>query len=155
MLAANNVSFVIDTNSKELLEALKYNPLLVKPNQDELGDLYNVKIESVEDAVFYGKKLQQAGAQNVVVSLGGSGAIFIDENQSIYAKAPKGQVINTVGSGDSMIAGVIAGFEKGLSKLEAFKLGVQSGSATAFNEDLAKEADIVALNNQVVTREVE
>lgn len=155
LLAANNVSFVIDTNSKELLEALKYNPLLVKPNQDELGDLYNVKIESVEDAVFYGKKLQQAGAQNVVVSLGGSGAIFIDENQSIYAKAPKGQVINTVGSGDSMIAGVIAGFEKGLSKLEAFKLGVQSGSATAFNEDLAKEADIVALNNQVVTREVE
>lgn len=155
LLAANNVSFVIDTNSKELLEALKYNPLLVKPNQDELGDLYNVKIESVEDAVFYGKKLQQAGAQNVVVSLGGSGAIFIDENQSIYAKAPKGQVINTVGSGDSMIAGVIAGFEKGLSKLEAFKLGVQSGSATAFNEDLAKEVDIVALNNQVVTREVE
>lgn len=155
LLAANNVSFVIDTNSKELLEALKYNPLLVKPNQNELGDLYNVKIESVEDAVFYGKKLQQAGAQNVVVSLGGSGAIFIDENQSIYAKAPKGQVINTVGSGDSMIAGVIAGFEKGLSKLEAFKLGVQSGSATAFNEDLAKEADIVALNNQVVTREVE
>lgn len=155
LLEANNVSFVIDTNSKELLEALKYKPLLVKPNQDELGNLYGVKIESVEEAIKYGRKLQQSGAQNVIVSLGGSGAVFIDENQSFYAEAPKGQVVNTVGSGDSMIAGVIAGLEKGFSKLDAFKLGVQSGSATAFNEDLAKAEDILALDNQVVTREVE
>lgn len=155
LLEANNVSFVIDTNSKELLEALKYKPLLVKPNQDELGDLYGVKIETVEDAIHYGKKLQQAGAQNVIVSLGGAGAVFIDENQSLYAEAPKGNVINTVGSGDSMIAGVMAGLEKGFSKLEAFKLGVQSGSATAFNEDLAKEEDILVLDDQVVIREVE
>lgn len=155
LLEANDVSFVIDTNSKELLEALKYKPLLVKPNQAELGDLYGVKIESVEDAIQYGRKLQQTGAQNVIVSLGGSGAVFIDESQSIFAEAPKGQVINTVGSGDSMIAGFMAGLEKGMSKLEAFQLAVQSGSATAFNEDLAKKEDILALDNQIIIREVE
>ena len=155
LLAAKDVSFVIDTNSKELLEALKYRPLLVKPNQDELGDLFGVTIETVEDAIEYGQKLQEAGAQNVIVSLGGSGAVFIDENESIFAQAPQGQVVNTVGSGDSMIAGFMAGMEKGLSKVEAFILGVQSGSATAFNEDLANEEDITALNGQVVTRKVE
>lgn len=155
LLEANDVSFVIDTNSKELLEALKYKPLLVKPNQAELGDLYGVKIESVEDAIQYGRKLQQTGAQNVIVSLGGSGAVFIDESQSIFAEAPKGQVINTVGSGDSVIAGFMAGLEKGMSKLEAFQLAVQSGSATAFNEDLAKKEDILALDNQIIIREVE
>lgn len=155
LLAANEVSFVIDTNSKELLEALKYRPLLIKPNQDELGDLFGVTIETVENAIEYGQKLQEAGAQNVIVSLGGSGAVFIDENESIFAQAPQGQVVNTVGSGDSMIAGFMAGMEKGLSKVEAFILGVQSGSATAFNEDLANEEDITALNGQVVTRKVE
>lgn len=155
LLEEKNVSFVIDTNSQELLETLKYKPLLVKPNQDELGNLYGLKIESVEEAIHYGKKLQNAGAQNVIVSLGGSGAVFLDEKQCFYAEAPKGKVINTVGSGDSMIAGFMAGIEKGYSKLEAFKLGVQSGSATAFSEDLAKETDIEALNDQVVIREVE
>lgn len=151
---ANGVSFVIDTNSKELLEALKAKPYLVKPNQAELGDLFDVTIESTEDAVHYGKKLQQAGAKNVIVSLGGAGAVFIDEDQTYLAESPTGEVLNTVGSGDSMIAGFMAGIEKGFSKLEAFKLGVQSGSATAFNEDLATKEAIIALNNQVKTREV-
>lgn len=145
----NQVSFVIDTNSKELLQALSAQPFLVKPNQAELGDLFNQEIQTKEEAIKYGKKLQEAGAQNVIVSLGGDGAIFIDEKQIFIGKSPKGKVLNTVGSGDSMIAGFMAGIEKGHEKEEAFKLAIQSGSATAFNEDLAKKADILALDNQI------
>lgn len=145
----NQVSFVIDTNSKELLQALSAQPFLVKPNQAELGDLFNQKIQTKEEAIKYGKKLQEAGAQNVIVSLGGDGAIFIDEKQIFIGKSPKGKVLNTVGSGDSMIAGFMAGIEKGQTKEEAFKLAIQSGSATAFNEDLAKKEDILALDNQI------
>lgn len=145
----NQVSFVIDTNSKELLQALSAQPFLVKPNQAELGDLFNQEIQTKEEAIKYGKKLQEAGAQNVIVSLGGEGAIFIDEKQIFIGKSPKRKVLNTVGSGDSLIAGFMAGIEKGQSKEEAFKLAIQSGSATAFNEDLAKKADILALDNQI------
>lgn len=155
VLKENKVSFVLDTNSKELLEALDYQPFLVKPNQAELGDLFGVSIDSTEEAIEYGRKLQEAGAQNVIVSLGGSGAIFIDGEQTYIAQAPKGEVVNTVGAGDSMIAGFMAGVEKGLSKLDAFKLSVQCGSATAFSRDLATKDDIAVLNNQVLTRKVE
>ena len=150
-----NISFVIDTNSKELLDILNKKPFLVKPNQAELGQLFNQSIQSKEEAIYYGKKLQEGGAENVIVSLGGDGAIFIDQNQTYLAKSPKGNVINTVGAGDSMIAGFMAGIEKGLTKLEAFKLSVQSGSATAFNEDLATKEAILALNNQVIIERVE
>ena len=151
----NQTSFIIDTNSKELLEALAARPFLVKPNQSELGDLFGKTIQTKEEAIDYGKKLQKAGAQNVIISLGGEGAIFIDDDQVIMADSPKGKVKNTVGSGDSMIAGFLAGIQKGKSKVEAFKLGVKSGSATAFNDDLATKEDIEDLNNQVKTRKVE
>lgn len=145
----NQVSFVIDTNSKELLQVLSMQPFLVKPNQTELGDLFNQEIHTKEEAIKYGKKLQKAGAQNVIVSLGGDGAIFIDEKQVFIGQSPKGKVLNTVGAGDSMIAGFMAGIEKGQSKEEAFKLAIQSGSATAFNEDLAKKEDIRTLDHQI------
>lgn len=148
-----NISFVIDTNSKELLEVLTAKPLLVKPNQAELSHLFNQPIHSKAEAIYYGKQLQKGGAKNVIVSLGGDGAIFIDEHHTYIADSPQGTVINTVGSGDSMIAGFIAGIEKGLTKLDAFKLSVQTGSATAFNDDLATKEDILALNNQVNIRE--
>lgn len=150
-----NISFVIDTNSKELLDILKAKPFLVKPNQAELGQLFNQPIQSKTDAIYYGKKLQEGGAQNVIVSLGGDGAIFIDDQETYIAASPRGKVINTVGSGDSMIAGFMAGIEKGLSKLEAFKLSVQCGSATAFSEDLATKDAILALSNQVEIERVE
>jgi 1-phosphofructokinase len=145
----NQVSFVIDTNSKELLQALSAKPFLVKPNQAELGDLFGQEIQTKEDAIKYGKKLQEAGAQNVIVSLGGDGAIFIDNEQILIGKSPQGKVLNTVGSGDSMIAGFMAGIEREQSKEEAFKLAIQSGSATAFNEDLAKKEDILALDHRI------
>lgn len=155
LIKQKDVAFVIDTNSKELLEALAFQPFLVKPNQAELENLFDVSIDSTETAIEYGQKLQQLGAQNVIVSLGGAGAILIDEKQTFIAQAPKGKVFNTVGSGDSMIAGFVGGIEKGLQKREAFELAVQCGSATAFSKDLATKTDIEALNQQVKIRKVE
>lgn len=154
-LKENNANFVIDTNSKELLETLKYSPLLVKPNQDELGQLFDEKINSKEKAIKYGRKLQELGAQNVIISLGGDGAIFIGKFGTYIAESPEGHVINTVGAGDSMIAGFMAGIEKGMSELKAFELSVQSGSATAFNQDLAKQEDIYKLDQKVKIRKVD
>lgn len=155
ILKENDANFVIDTNSKELLETLRYSPLLVKPNQDELSQLFNVEINSKEKAIKYGRQLQELGAQNVIISLGGDGAIFIGKFGTYIAESPKGHVINTVGAGDSMIAGFMAGIEKGMSELEAFELSVQSGSATAFNQDLAKQEDIYKLDQKVKIRKVE
>ena len=154
-LTANGGTFVMDTNSKELLEAVTYKPLLVKPNQAELGDLFGVTIKTQDEAIEYGQKLLEKGAQNVIISLGGDGAIFIDQEVTYKADSPTGKVVNTVGAGDSMIAGFVAGIAQGLSKREAFELSVQSGSATAFNQDLANKEDVYALNNQVKIREVE
>ncbi len=149
LLKERSIPFIFDTASQELLEALPMQPLLVKPNQDELGDLFGVEIQTMDEVVQYGKKLQELGAQNVIVSLGGDGALFVDNERIIKAEAPKGQVINTVGSGDSMIAGFIAGLQQGLPASQAFVLAVQSGSATAFKEDLAEKHDIDALNGAV------
>lgn len=149
LLKERNIPYIFDTASQELLEALPMAPLLVKPNQDELGELFGTEIQNIDDVVTYGKKLHEMGAQNVIVSLGGDGALFIDGERIIKADAPKGNVISTVGSGDSMIGGFIAGLEQGLPASQAFVLAVQSGSATAFKEDLAEKADIDALNGAV------
>lgn len=149
LLKERGIPFIFDTASQELIESLPMAPLLVKPNQDELGDLFGVEINSLDDVVLYGKKLQELGAENVVVSLGGDGALFIDKERIVKADAPQGKVINTVGSGDSMIAGFVAGLQQGLPASQAFVLAVQSGSATAFKEDLAEKQDIDALNGAV------
>lgn len=147
------IAFIIDTNSQELLAALAAKPLLVKPNQAELEAFFAAEITTTADVIKYGKKLHQQGAVNVIVSLGGAGALFIDADHILLAQAPTGQVVNTVGAGDSMIAGFVAGLQQGLATPAAFELAVQCGSATAFNEDLAKYADIMALNHQVIITE--
>lgn len=146
---AKGIQFVIDTNSKELLTSLAAKPLLIKPNQDELGDFFETTISSLEEVKYYGRKLQEKGAQNVIISLGGDGAVFINADQIITAKAPQGHVINTVGAGDSMIAGFVAGIMHNLAVDHAFSLAIQAGSATAFSEDLARIEDINSLENQV------
>ena len=118
---------------------------MIKPNKEELEDLFDVQIGSNEDLVKYASKLQEMGAKNVLVSLGGDGAMLLDENgQTHYMEAFKGKVVNTVGAGDSMVAGFIAGYEKTNDYAYALKLGSASGSATAFSEGLA---DSVTINN--------
>ena len=142
-LQDKGVNFVIDTTGDLMFSVLKYKPFLIKPNHHELGDLFGVKIESDSDVITNAKKLQQMGAKNVLVSRGSKGATLLDENGEVTnIGIVKGQVVNTVGSGDSMVAGFIAGYlDKGDYK-HALRLGAAAGNATAFCEALAEVDDI-------------
>lgn len=149
VITESGAHFVLDTTGAELLAALPAHPLLVKPNHIELAELFEAELSSTEDIVFCAQKLLERGAQNVIVSRGGEGALLVTEGGVYEASAPKGTVVNTVGSGDSMIAGFLAAYLQREDALAAFKQSVQAGSATAFQEDLAERADIEALADQV------
>ena len=154
-LKQKKIPFVVDATQKLLVNTLRFEPELIKPNKQELEETFDVKIEKKEDIIFYAKKLQEKGAKNVLISLGGDGAILLTQNQEIYySNAPKGKVISTVGSGDSMIAGFIAGLYKQNNYLEALKYGIASGSATAFGEELATKKDIEKLLEQVKIQKI-
>ena len=139
---SKEADFIIDTTGEELHLALAKNPLLVKPNIHELEDLYDVKLDKLEDIVFYGKKMLKEGAKYAIISMGGDGALLLMEEGVYYSKAPKGQLINSVGAGDSMVGGFVGEFQKSGDPLAAFKMSLACGSATAFKEDLAKKEDI-------------
>lgn len=140
-----NIKPIIDASGKLLLNVLKYRPFLVKPNNFELGELFNVTINDSENAIKYAKKLQKMGALNVLVSMAEKGAVLVDEMGKTHVKqAYFGNVANTVGAGDSMVAGFIAGYEKNGYDY-AMELGTACGGATAFSEGLATKAEILAL----------
>ena len=142
-LDKKGIKAVVDTTGDLLLNVLKYHPFLIKPNIHELSELFSTEIKTKEDVVQYGLKLQDMGAQNVIVSMAGDGAVFICENGEIYkSEAPNGGVKNSVGAGDSMVAGFLAGFCETKDFAKAFKMGVCTGSASAFSEDLATKEQV-------------
>ncbi len=142
-LQQNNITFVVDATRELLINILKYKPFLIKPNKEELEETFNIRIKTKEDIVIYAKKMQEMGAQNVLISLGGEGAILVTTDDKIYfSKAPRGKVINTVGSGDSMVAGFIAGYIKSGDFERAFKMGIAAGSASAFSINLATAQEV-------------
>lgn len=149
-LEKNGVTFVVDSTKELLINVLKYKPFLIKPNKEELEETFKEKIETNEDIVKHAEKLQDMGARNVLISLGGDGAILITETKEVYySKAPKGKVLNTVGSGDSMVAGFIAGYQKNRDYNEAFKMGIAAGSASAFSMDLATLPEVKSLLKEI------
>ncbi|MEO4433400.1 PfkB family carbohydrate kinase, partial [Staphylococcus aureus] len=125
------------------------HPLFIKPNKDELEVMFNTTVNSDTDVIKYGRLLVDKGAQSVIVSLGGDGAIYIDKEISIKAVNPQGKVVNTVGSGDSTVAGMVAGIASGLTIEKAFQQAVACGTATAFDEDLATRDAIEKIKSQV------
>lgn len=139
LLEMNNVRFALDTSGKKLFNLSSYKPFLVKPNRDELSEIFEDNIDSDEKIVKYARKLIEQGAENVIVSLGKDGSIFVDNSVAYKAKPIEGKLINSVGSGDSMVAGYIYGYMKGLSKLDSYKLAIACGSATAFSPDIAEK----------------
>jgi 1-phosphofructokinase len=145
----NGIHIIVDASGKVLLDVVKHRPFFIKPNHHELGDLFDVKITSIDQAIPYGKKLVEMGAQNVGISFAGDGAILITESSVYVSNVPKGEVINSVGAGDSLVAGFVGTYVKTNNIETAFKLGVASGSATAFSEDLTKREKIEELLNQV------
>ncbi|MBU3203867.1 1-phosphofructokinase [Clostridium algidicarnis] len=150
-LNLKKVKFIVDATGELLLNVLKYKPFLIKPNHHELSDLFNIEIKDDDKIIYYAKKLQEMGAENVLVSRASKGAIFIKSNGEVMKSvAPKGEVKNSVGAGDSMVAGFIAGYLKNKDLEEAFKMGVATGSASAFSEDLAKKDLIEKLLNEII-----
>ena len=148
MLQDKGIKIVVDATKDLLLNVLKYKPFLIKPNNHELSEIFGVEIKTEQEIIDYAKKLQDKGARNVLVSRAGDGAILIAENGDIYkSPAPKGKVVNSVGAGDSMVAGFIAGYLKNNNYEEAFKMGVASGSASAFSKYLAKKEEIIEILN--------
>ena len=151
-----NAKTVIDASGSLLINALAAKPFLIKPNKDELVDIFGVKIDSLEAVIKYGTELRNMGAQNVLVSLGGAGAVLIANNGRVYmAKAPQGQVISSVGAGDSMVAGFIAGYINNPDDYEnALILGTAAGSATAFSIETALRESIMNLRSSVATETI-
>ncbi|OCA90670.1 1-phosphofructokinase [Bacillus sp. FJAT-27225] len=145
---------VVDAEGELLKTVLPHKPFLIKPNHHELGQFFDTEIHSSEDAILFGKKLVELGAQNVIVSLGGDGAVFINERMALSAAAPKGDVQSTVGSGDSMVAGFLAKFIETDTVKEAFRYSVAAGSATAFSIGLGSKEKADELLNQVTIKEM-
>ena len=129
--------FVIDTTGADLLAALPKKPLLVKPNNHELAELYHTTFSGLDDIITYGKKMLADGAQNVIISMAGDGALLFTQDGVYQTNVLKRELKNSVGAGDSMIAGFIGEYSKTKNPVESFKWGVACGSATAFSDDLA------------------
>ena len=148
-LSGRNIRVVVDATKDLLLNVLKYKPFLIKPNNFELGEIFDTEMKTTEDIVKYAGKLQEMGAVNVLVSMAGDGAVLLDEyGKTHICGVCKGKVKNSVGAGDSMVAGFIAGCEKGDYEY-ALKLGTASGGATAFSDGLAEKKTIDELIKQL------
>jgi len=147
-LPYRDTKVIIDTNGESLVNSLGYHPFLIKPNLSELSEILHEDFSpsNPERIIEGAKNLQMKGARNVIVSMGADGAILVCENGSILKReAPYGVVINTVGAGDSLVAGFIAGYLSSGNMDEAFKMGISAGSATAFSSGLAGRDDIMQI----------
>ncbi|MCP3762609.1 1-phosphofructokinase [Domibacillus sp. A3M-37] len=140
---------VVDTSGAALKGLLPYNPFFIKPNHHELSELFDTEINTKEEAALIAKKLVDGGIENVIVSMGGDGAVFVNKEGAYYAESPKGTVKNTVGSGDSMVAAFMAKIDAGLKPHEAFHWAVAAGSATAFSDDLCTKAEVEDVYSRV------
>lgn len=154
-LSGKGICFIVDASRNLLMNVLKYKPFLVKPNNYELGEIFDTEVRSKDEAVKYAKKLHEMGAVNVLVSMAGEGAILVCESgEAFNINAPEGKVINSVGAGDSMVAGFIAGYIEKKDYRYALELGTASGSASAFSEGLAKRKEIDKLLEIILMKKI-
>ncbi|MGV3080988.1 1-phosphofructokinase [Streptococcus dysgalactiae] len=137
LVRKSGAQVVCDFEGQPLLDALANNPLLVKPNNHELEAIFGVPLNSLNDVETYARRILEMGAQHVLISMAGDGALLVTEEATYFAKPIKGQVKNSVGAGDSMVAGFTGEFVKSKDPVEALKWGVACGTATAFSDDLA------------------
>lgn len=145
-VSGKKLQVVVDATKESLLNTLPFHPFLIKPNRQELQELFGVEISSQEELSLYAGKLQEMGARNVLVSLAGEGAFLKTETgEMFFCDAPKGTVINSVGAGDSMVAGFLKGFWESGDYGRALQMGICAGSASAFSQDLALRRDVEEL----------
>lgn len=148
LAALNNrgILFVVDATNNLLLNVLEYHPFLIKPNNHELGEIFQVELSSRESVIPYARKLQEKGARNVLVSMAGEGAVLVAENGEVFMQpAPNGTLVNAVGAGDSMVAGFVAGWTQKKDYRHAFHMGISAGSASAFSDLLATKDEILTI----------
>lgn len=151
-LEGKDLKIVVDATKNLLVNVLEYHPFLIKPNNHELGEIFQTKLETRAEVIPYAKKLQERGARNVLVSMAGKGAVLAAEDGTILeADAPKGKVVNSVGAGDSMVAGFLAGYLEYGNYEMAFRMGLCTGSASAFSEKLAAKEEVLLLLDQYRT----
>lgn len=155
IIRRKEAEFVIDTTGDDLKDALAKRPLLIKPNNHELAELYNTEFKNIKDILPYGKKLLEEGAQNVLISMAGDGALLFTKDGAYQSNVLVRPLKNSVGAGDSMIAGFIGSYSKDQDPIEAFKWGVACGSATAFSDDLATKALIDELIPEVEIKKID
>lgn len=151
----NGAEFAIDTTGQALLDTLKYKPLVIKPNHHELADLFNTTFANKEELLDAAKKLMDMGAQNVMISMAGDGGYLITKDHIYHGTAAKGIAVNSVGAGDSMIAGFVGTYYKTQDPVEAFRVGMACGGATAFTEDIAVKSQIDTVLPQIKVEEVQ
>lgn len=145
-LQEKEILIVVDATRDLLVNVLEYHPFLIKPNNHELGEIFGVEIKDKDEVVTYAKKLQDMGARNVLISMAGDGAVLVAEDGTTYrTEAPKGKVKNSVGAGDSMVAGFVYGYLTESDYEKAFYYGVCTGSASAFSENLATKQEVETL----------
>ena len=151
-LDGRGIRIVVDATKNLLRRVLKYRPFLIKPNNHELGEMFGAELKTDDEIVFHAKKLQEEGATNVLISMASDGAILLTAEGVFYrSAAPKGTLVNSVGAGDSMVAGFLAGFmASGGSYERAFYMGVAAGSASAFSPNLATRSETLALLKTIV-----
>ena len=148
-LEGREIRIVVDATKDLLRNVLKYHPFLIKPNNHELGELFGVTLTREEDIIAYARKLQEMGAVNVLISMAGDGALLLTEDGDVYRKTPpKGEVVNSVGAGDSMVAGFLTGYLNTNDYEKALQLGIAAGSASAFLFWLAEREDVVKFLQQ-------
>ncbi|WP_449538184.1 1-phosphofructokinase [Ferdinandcohnia sp. Marseille-Q9671] len=148
-LEDKQVKVVVDATKDLLVEVLPYKPFLIKPNHHELGDIFGVEINNAKEAIPYGKKLIEMGAEHVIVSMAAQGSLLFVKDHVYFANIPEGKLVNSVGAGDSVVAGFIAAFSRSQNVKEAFQFGAAAGSATAYSEGLCSQSKIEELISQV------
>lgn len=147
--------FAIDTTGKALLDTLEYKPLVIKPNHHELADLFHTTFSNNEEMLTAAKKLLEMGAQNVMISMAGDGGYLVTKDHIYHGSPAIGTAVNSVGAGDSMIAGFVGTYYKTKNPVEAFRMGMACGGATAFTEDIAVKSQIDATLPDIKVEEVQ
>lgn len=145
IVSSKGVKVVVDTSGEALIESIKNRPFLIKPNNHEIEEIFQTKIDGIDNLVIYGKQLVEMGAENVIISMAGDGALLINSDGVYIGNAPKGKVINSVGAGDSLVGGFLATYSQTKDILKSFKNGIASGSASAFSLDLCTKDKVAEL----------
>lgn len=148
-LLPKDCKVILDTRGLPFVEGLKEGVFLTKPNNHELEEFFNRKLNNIEEIIQAGKDLQALGSKNVLISLGKDGSILITEKEVYIGNAPQGKLISSVGAGDSMVAGVVYGIAKGMTLEDSYKYGIASGSSTAFSEGLTTFEGMNSLLNKI------